>query len=70
MSWCLQLQMGETESEERGWTRVKGEVSGAWSGVLEGERRILRALAPYGMACSQTDAAGHGSLEQGTDEPG
>lgn len=63
MSWCLQLQMGETE-------RVKGEVSGAWSGVLEGERRILRALAPYGMACSQTDAAGHGSLEQGTDEPG
>lgn len=48
--------------------KVKGGVKGAESGVLEGAPRILGALAPYGMACSQTDAAGHASLEQGTDE--
>lgn len=47
---------------------MKGGVSGAWSSVLEGVRRILGVLAPYGMACSQTDAAGLASLEQGTDE--
>lgn len=47
---------------------MKGGVSGAKRGVLEGVQRILGVLAPYGMACSQTDAAGHASLEQGTDE--
>lgn len=47
---------------------MKGGVGGAESHVLEGVQRLLGALAPYGMACSQTDAAGHASLEQGTDE--
>lgn len=43
-------------------------LSRAKSGVLEGVWRILGVLAPYGMACSQTDAAGLASLEQGTNE--
>lgn len=47
---------------------VRGGVSWAKSSVLEGVRRILGVLAPYGMACSQTDAVGLASLEQGTDE--
>ncbi len=47
---------------------MKGRVSGVQSSVLEGVWRILGVLAPYGMACSQTDAAGLASLEQGTDE--
>lgn len=52
-------------SEGEGVKGVRGGVSGAWSRVLEGVWRILGVLAPYGMACSQTDAAGLASLEQG-----
>lgn len=47
---------------------MRSEVSRADSEVLEGVWRILRVLAPYGIACSQTDAAGLASLEQGTNE--